>query len=328
MTEDEDDGCFYRFTPDVYPDLSSGLLEIAIGEGAGPVSWQEVPNPHGGGLDPTRRQVGAAAHFRGGEGIWYDSGKAYFTTEGDNRIWLFDAAASTIEVLYDPSVVGSGAPLNGVDNVTVSQWGDIYVCEDDSDHDICLITPSFEISRFLRLDPAVHIADNELVGVVFSPDGTRMHFGAQRSFAVAGDPYSGGVVYEVVGPFRQLDGESNTPSTALNLLVDIPRHTRIERFLRRGLTIGVDTDAPAGVEARLRVRRPGRRTGLRTIASVKPGVALQGATKLLLEPTRDAKRLLRGRGNVEAELKVVATGVSERAVARRRVGLRRAPHDR
>ena len=29
MTEDEEDGAFYRFTPQNYPDLSSGLLEVA-----------------------------------------------------------------------------------------------------------------------------------------------------------------------------------------------------------------------------------------------------------------------------------------------------------
>jgi hypothetical protein len=89
------------------------------------------------------------------------------------------------------------------------------VCEDGRDHDICLITPEFEISRFVKLHPDIHsgppegspFEDNETVGVVFSPDGTRMYFGAQRSFGVGGmEAIPAGVVYEVRGPFRQLPG--------------------------------------------------------------------------------------------------------------------------
>src|SRR5688500_13119860 len=42
LTEDEGDGCFYRFTPTEYPDLSAGLLEVAVVDGAGAVTWVEV----------------------------------------------------------------------------------------------------------------------------------------------------------------------------------------------------------------------------------------------------------------------------------------------
>ncbi len=339
LTEDEGQGCLYRFTPDVYPDLSSGLLEAAVVDGGGNVTWEEVPNPLGGALDPTREQVPGAARFAGGEGIWYDEGKAYFTTKGDNRVWLLDAASSTIEILYDASAVGPDAPLSGVDNITVSQAGDIYVCEDGRDHDICLITTRFEISRFLKLDPTKHsgppegspFEDNETVGVVFSPDGTRMYFGAQRSFAVGGDPnLPAGVVYEVSGPFRQPGGGEPGGGAAqpvdqpgINLRVRAGRRQGIERFLRNGLPIEIEIDAPAGIEAKLRVPAPGRGSKLKTIGRASTSVALQSATKLLVEPTGDAERLLEGRDHLGARLKVTASGAAGREVARRRVTMRR-----
>jgi secreted PhoX family phosphatase len=210
-TEDRGDGCFYRFTPNRYPDLSAGLLEVALLDDAGKVDWAEVPDPRGGAANPTRHQVPGAARFDGGEGLWYDRRVVYFTTKGDDRVWAYHVTDSRLEVLYDAAAVGPDAPLTGVDNITVSPSGDIYVCEDGRDHDICLITPDFEISRFLKLHPEVHsgpppgspVAGNELVGVVFDPSGTRMYFGAQRSFAFGVDELPRGVVYEVSGPFRQ-----------------------------------------------------------------------------------------------------------------------------
>jgi secreted PhoX family phosphatase len=212
MTEDVGDGCLYRFTPDAYPDLSSGLLQVARVDGAGRVSWARVPKPAGGASNPTRNQVAGAARFDGGEGMWYDDGVVYFTTKGDNRVWAYDVRRSQLKVLYDATAVGPKAPLTGVDNITVSPAGEIYVCEDGADHDICLITPEFRVTRFLKLHPRIHsgppegtpFADNETVGVVFNPAGDRMYFGAQRSFGVAGaDALPAGVVYEISGPFSR-----------------------------------------------------------------------------------------------------------------------------
>ncbi len=221
LTEDEGEGCWYRFTPTDYPDLSSGLLEAAIVDGAGNVTWAEVPEPEGGAANPTREQVAGATRFDGGEGTWYDEGRVYFTTKGDNRVWLYTIATRKLEILYDASAAGPEAPLSGVDNITIAPSGDVYVCEDGRDHDICLITPDFTISRFLKLDPTKHqgpgegnpIEGNETVGVVFSPDGTRMYFGAQRSFAELGQ-VPRGVVYEVSGPFRQELPDGGTGTTA------------------------------------------------------------------------------------------------------------------
>lgn len=320
LTEDEGDGCFYRFTPESYPDLSAGLLEVATVDGAGNVTWTEVPDPGGGTSNPTRHQVPGATQFKGGEGIWYDDGKAYFTTKGDDRVWVLDIGAQTIEVLYDAASVGPEAPLSGVDNITVSQSGDIFVCEDGRDHDIVLITPEFEVARFLKLDPVMHsgppegtpFEDNETVGVVFSPAGDRMYFGAQRSFGLGGvDEIPPGVVYEVRGPFR---GEPAPPAPPVDsraplLRVWMKKPRRIRFFLRNGLPINVYVNEPSGVRARLQVRlrrRDGKRVWV-TIGRITPKVAVNGRVSLSVRPTRNARRVLSWRDVYQARLTVWAT---------------------
>jgi hypothetical protein len=336
LTEDEGDGCWYRFTPDSSPDLSAGLLEVAkVAPGPeGTVTWEEVPNPNGGALDPTRNQVAGAARFDGGEGTWYDDGRVYFTTKGDERVWFYDIASSTLEILYDPADVGPDAPLGGVDNITVAPSGDIYVCEDGRDHDICLITPQFEISRFLKLHPDIHsgppggspFEDNETVGVVFSPHGSRMYFGAQRSFGVGGiDEDPAGVVYEVRGPFRGLPGgvgegdASPGDLAAPHLLLRARRRISIRRFLRRGLPIELELGELSGVEATLRVSAHGKEV---TIGKATASVALRDKAALRIEPTARARRVLRGRERARARLSVAATDAAgNRAEARARVNL-------
>lgn len=198
MTEDEEDGGFYRFTPDNYPDLSMGKLEIAVLDCEGEtisVSWEEVENPLG--VPPTRDQVDGAAQFDGGEGIWFDSGLVYFSTKGDNVIRAYDTSKDTLEVIYDRSKV-EDAPLSGLDNLTVTASGDLYVCEDGGDLDIGIITPDREVARFLKLTGSA-AEGSELAGVIFNPEGDRMYFNSQR-----GETF--GITYEVRGPFREGNG--------------------------------------------------------------------------------------------------------------------------
>ncbi len=350
LTEDQGDGCLYRFTPDDYPDLSAGLLEVAVGpvdgEGRalpGAITWAEVPDPSAGiptvtpdgpeMSDPTRHQVANASHFDGGEGTWFDDGIVYFTTKGDNRVWTYTVAGSQLDILYDASAVGPDAPLSGVDNITVSQSGDIYVCEDGRDHDICLITPDFVISRFLKLDPTMHIGPpepnplegNETVGVVFSPDGTRMYFGAQRSFGVgSNENLPAGVVYEVVGPFRQPNtgpggnGGSAKDTQAPRVSLRAKKRRAIRKFLSRGVPIFLEVDEPVGVQATLRMSVPGKkdaegraaRKKSLLLGSVKTSVAVSGKVALSLKPNRKAPRRLTEGEEVVASLRVVATDAS------------------
>ncbi|MDT0612506.1 alkaline phosphatase PhoX [Streptomyces lancefieldiae] len=197
LTEDVTDGCFYRFRPTTWGDLSSGTLEVLVAGSAtsGPVTWARVPDPSG--ATATRNQVSGAKRFNGGEGCYYADDTCWFTTKGDNRVWQYNAAAQTIELAYDDSLVASGtAPLTGVDNVTGSSSGDLFVAEDGGTMDICVITPSDVIAPFLRVDGQ---SGSEITGPAFSPDGTRLYFSSQRGTSGSS---SGGITYEVRGPFR------------------------------------------------------------------------------------------------------------------------------
>ncbi|WP_405799614.1 alkaline phosphatase PhoX [Streptomyces sp. NBC_01506] len=198
LTEDETNGCFYRFTPTTWGDLSSGTLQVLRAGTAtsGSFTWVTVPDPDGSPT-VTRDQVSGAKRFNGGEGCYYANGSVWFTTKGDNRVWRVDPAASTYELAYDDSLVtGGGAPLTGVDNVTGSSSGDLFVAEDGGNLEICLITPDDVVAPFLRLDGQ---SGSEITGPAFSPDGSRLYFSSQRGTSGSS---SGGITYEVTGPFR------------------------------------------------------------------------------------------------------------------------------
>ncbi len=76
LTEDVGDSGIYRFTPDAYPSLARGVLEVAADGGAGLVTWQRVPDPTAA-TTPTRYQVPGTLRFARGEGIFFDTGIVY-----------------------------------------------------------------------------------------------------------------------------------------------------------------------------------------------------------------------------------------------------------
>ncbi|WP_420117983.1 alkaline phosphatase PhoX [Micromonospora sp.] len=198
LTEDETDGCFYRFRPTVWGDLSAGTLEVLVAGTAtsGAVSWARVPDPDGSPT-ATRNQVAGAKRFTGGEGCWYADGTCWFTTKGDNRVWAYDAVGQRIDLAYDDSLVTGGtAPLTGVDNITGTRSGDLYVAEDGGNMEINLITPTGVVTPFLRITGQ---SSSEITGPAFSPDGSRLYFSSQRGTAGIS---AGGITYEVRGPFR------------------------------------------------------------------------------------------------------------------------------
>ncbi|GAA1581348.1 alkaline phosphatase PhoX [Streptomyces globosus] len=198
LTEDESDGCFYRFLPATWGNLSSGTLQVLkAGSGtSGSFTWQNVPDPDGSPT-ATRDQVSGAKRFNGGEGCHYANDTVWFTTKGDNRVWQLNLSSNTYELAYDDSlVVGGGAPLTGVDNVTGSSFGDLYVAEDGGSMEICVITPDDVVAPFLRITGQ---SSSEICGPAFSPAGNRLYFSSQRGTTGSS---SGGITYEVTGPFR------------------------------------------------------------------------------------------------------------------------------
>ncbi len=180
LTEDEKDGCLYRFTPrKPFPDLSDGVLEVAVVDSTQRVKWQQInePNPWNTALSTrTRHQVKGAAQFRGGEGIWYQKGLIIFATKRDNRIWVLDINTQTIKVLYDAEQHQS-AILSGVDNLAMSPSGDILVAEDGGDMQLVLLNADGEPTPLLQVTGQ---AGSELTGPAFSPDGKHLYFSSQR----------------------------------------------------------------------------------------------------------------------------------------------------
>ncbi|HET8658105.1 MAG TPA: alkaline phosphatase PhoX [Micromonosporaceae bacterium] len=197
LTEDESDGRFYRFRPDVWGDLANGTLEVLVASAdTGPVTWRAIPDRDGFPV-PTRYQVSGAKRFNGGEGCYYAGGICYFTTKGDNRVWAYDAALQRLDIAYDDSLVpGGAAPLTGVDNITGASSGDLFVAEDGGNMEINVITPAGVVAPFLRI---LGHTGSEVTGPAFSPDGSRLYFSSQRGTT---NNVANGVTYEVRGPFR------------------------------------------------------------------------------------------------------------------------------
>jgi secreted PhoX family phosphatase len=196
LTEDRRDGRLYRFTPTTPGSVAMGLLEVAQVAGGGPegtVTWLPLPDPDGSPV-ATRYQVAASTPFDGGEGIGSWSGKVYFATKGDNRIWSYDVATQILVILYDDST--SPTPiLTGVDNIEISTDGDVLVAEDGGDMQIVAITPAGSVVPVLQVTGQI---SSEVTGPAFDPSRTRLYFSSQRGTTGTG---SGGITYEVTGPF-------------------------------------------------------------------------------------------------------------------------------
>ena len=197
LTEDEEDGRFYRFIPEFWPRLDTGRLNAArvkwddTRQLGGDVRWYPVAAEFSARFSPAAEHTSA---FDGGEGCWYDGGLVYFATKGDNRVWSYDAAKKRLEVIYDASL-HPDSPLRGVDNIVVARSGDLYVAEDGDDMQLCLITPQRVVAPFLELEGH---DGSEITGPAFNPAGDRLYFSSQRGVRNEGI----GMTFEVRGPFR------------------------------------------------------------------------------------------------------------------------------
>lgn len=353
LTEDQGDGCFYRFTPDRYPNLSSGLLEVAVVAADRSVSWRAVPDPNvitqG---KTTRTQVPEATRFNGGEGLWHHEGILYFTTKGDTKVWAYDARAQTIDILYHHSLAPDAA-LDAVDNVTVSPYGDVYVCEDGGNMEVVLITPKGVVAPFCRLGlPDGSVAPehqgSEIAGAVFDPSGTRMYFSSQRAYPrVPGTPAADGALYEIQGPFRlpkggvpeswvfgppageRADGADHLTEAAPGLRVDAPANVPLA-LTSTGLRVDVELERPGTVHLVLRThdlaRQPSgdatydRPLPVTLAASQQALPAGRHELDLAIDPAALARVF--EAGGVTAVLTVLAIDAAqERAVVARRLTL-------
>ena len=201
LTEDLIDGGLYRYTPERWPRLDAGLLEIARVAKGGAVEWVEVPDPSAA-RERTRRQVPGSAEFARGEGLWLDGHTLYLSTTADQRVHAYDTRRRRVRVVYD-GLASASAPLLRVDQLTGSRAGEVFVCEDiaTEEIDIGLIAPDRSVSKFLSVTGPQH-RGSEVTGVTFDPSGARMYFASQRAFPESESLPGPGAIYEVTGPFR------------------------------------------------------------------------------------------------------------------------------
>jgi hypothetical protein len=93
---------------------------------------------------------------------------AYRPAEGEGR-----TAAGHLQLVAESTPDGI---LRNADNLTMSPWGDLIICEDTADH--CgLIGMRPDGTAYPLADNAY--TDSELAGVCFSPDGAVMFVNIQ-----------------------------------------------------------------------------------------------------------------------------------------------------
>lgn len=194
LSEDEVDGRLYRFVPGrvlngVLADFSSGRLEVASVALSGEVTWHLVPDPECKAGIPTRYQVAAGTVFSGGEGVWWQAGKVYLATKGDDRVWQYDVASRMVSVFYDANTAKNPI-LTGVDALIGMSSGELLVAEDGGDMQAVVIAPNGELKPLLQLDGQ---PSSEITGIAVAPLGGRLYFSSQR----AGNQ---GITYVVTGP--------------------------------------------------------------------------------------------------------------------------------
>jgi secreted PhoX family phosphatase len=222
LTEDQLDGCLYRFIPDNYGDLTSGILQALVTDQVdmdqraleGQVTWVDIPDPSAATVS-VREQARAlgAGIFRRGEGAAFHDGMLYFSTTvdafGGGQVWALapgsgDAPGVLTQIYNRVDLFPEDDTLNGVDNITVSAGGDVLVAEDSDDMQVQAITPDgLLVPLFKLLGHEVFNFPGEIAGPAFDPSGTRLYFssqkGTQADFVGSGKPI--GVTYEISGPF-------------------------------------------------------------------------------------------------------------------------------
>lgn len=199
LTEDQPDGCLYRYTAHALdaagnPGLDEGVLEVTevIDGRIGAVRWHALPDPQAVSI-PTRKQVANSTRFDGGEGIWYHQGIVYFSTKGDDRVWAYDVQRQHLSIVYNAALYPRPV-LTGVDNITGNAAGDLLIAEDKGDMQIVVLTAG-------KILPLLQLAGHdrsEVTGPAFSPDGSRLYFSSQRGKTGRAED---GMTFEISGPF-------------------------------------------------------------------------------------------------------------------------------
>jgi secreted PhoX family phosphatase len=191
LTEDAEDGCFYRFLPRVNGSLIQGgrlqalrFVDTAIRHSSRDAlvagkryacSWVGIdePDPEDDTVRLQAQAKGAAVFVRGegmasaaGEGIYFACTTGGQAAQG--QVFLYRPGAAdeggTLELVFSASDAGL---LSCPDNLTIAPWGDLLICEDSRRGENCLLG--------LRPDGRLYVIAvtrrAEWCGACFSPDG-------------------------------------------------------------------------------------------------------------------------------------------------------------
>lgn len=237
LTEDDGDGygLFYRFLPADRTDLHKGGRLQALGfaderEYGDSRNWDRTDWRIGDwrkvvwvDLDGTdnpdealraRGHAKGAAWFARGEGIYFGQGELYFacTIGGPNRkgqIMRYRPSAhegqagekdepGRLQLFVEPT---DSKVMDMADNIAVSPWGHLFVCEDKVGEGavnyLRAVTPEGKVYTVGRqaLPGATDVGANaETAGVCFSPDGTTLFLNV----------YWPGMTLAITGPWGRL----------------------------------------------------------------------------------------------------------------------------
>ena len=200
QTEDTGDGLIYRFIPKDPTNLEAGgqlqALRVKDQRSLDTRNWDAQSVPVGTQLDigwmnldeveaplddlRLRGFDQGAARFARGEGMWYGNDAIYFACTNGGRaklgqIWRLLPAENKLELFIEPNDPGL---IENADNLTVTPWGDLIICEDGSDEQFLVgVTPEGGLYKFARNA----VSSSELAGATFSPDGTTLFVNIQHN---------------------------------------------------------------------------------------------------------------------------------------------------
>lgn len=211
LTEDQGDGCLYRFVPHDPSSPFEGRLQAMKvrgrrAEDLSPlrtgarreIEWVDLPDPtpQDDDLRHRARRAGAAS-LRRGEGIAYADGSFYLTATsggpiGAGQIFRLedDADGGTLEVVAASTDRGV---MDMPDNITVAPDGTVFFAEDGGGHDLIRYVDAN--GRVLPLGRNAASA-GEITGICFSPRGDACFVNLQEE----------GLTLAIRGPFDQLRG--------------------------------------------------------------------------------------------------------------------------
>ena len=211
LTEDRHQSLLYRYIPNVPGKLAEGGRLQALGIAGAPAfdtrNWTGTDRLEPGDWLPTtwidlgdpdveendlrfRGRERGATLFARGEGICYGAGDVHMaaTIGGEQRLGqVFTYRPSPVEgIAAEKDKPGrlrlvaesnTDSLLRHADNLTVSPWGDLVVCEDTAGH--CgLVGLTADGAQYPMADNAY--TNSELAGVCFAPDGKTLFVNIQN----------------------------------------------------------------------------------------------------------------------------------------------------